>query len=195
MVGVKKCKKTRLEWGMAAEMRSPATVFRSVLLAISASALAGCLVTVEPAFDETNSVSPSESAVFGEYRRARKAFLEEWGMEDYVPIPPDEDLRVIMETPRLVVQQKAEGGEEDSEVLYSYTSPTMIVGTPHQCLVDTNKIEEIERIAEKFDVAIVLDEPSEGYPPLVIADGPKPALREFILEVFRNGPIDCLTTY
>ncbi len=171
----------------AVEILDAAPMIRPVLSCFCALALAGCLFTKDPVFDETNSVSAADSAEF-------LTFVEIWethiGLDDTPRSIIDIGGRVARASPdTLVVQGSTTLGSKN---YYGYFAVRRTPnGAPLFCYLDTDKMSLITRAAEEAGITIENVTPENKFFPDFLVVGERSAVVAFIFERLAGDGAKC----
>ena len=154
---------------------------RTFFLVLTCMALAGCLTTAKPVFDQTNSVAAGDSPTM-------VAFVEAWERE----LPNAQSPRELIENASrvhdmdgLVIVEETTGDSAD------YYAVGMLGPRPMLCLLHDDKMETV---AARHGVSLKIErteEMDEATPAPMTADGTKEALHAFVLDAFRGAGLVC----
>jgi hypothetical protein len=158
--------------------------------------LSGCLFTVDPAFDETNSVGAEQSPELAAFLRR----FADYGTHvngqrlAIVPMSPSGQLRIISSAGELIVLQETVPNCGEPACVAYYAVRASEADRPQWCFVNTDEADLLQTAAAQYGVALdVLESDSKiDLPPDVIASsGNRDALRAFITSRFSDGPVFC----
>lgn len=156
------------------------------------AALAACLTTREPAFDEASTPAPEESAAFAAFLSAEEAHRAALGLE-----PTDLSLalrdlerpgvlRVVAEAPMLLLQYRNDSPDADcaAEACVIYFGLHVLPdGTPEACFVNPGEQAALTAVAGRMGLGVTFGEldatlegPREALAPAVLAAFADPAL-------------------
>lgn len=154
---------------------------RTLILAVIAPLLAGCLVSPKPAYDASNAIPAAESAKF-------MTFVE--FLESAPDANPADSPRDIVDAGGLIVERdpwmivQIPDGEKAE-----YLAITQIGRRYMICWLAGD--DKLEAVAAAYGLTMARDPATGRYLDTLEIDGPKDAMRAFIEDQFETAPLVC----